>query len=352
MMDENGTQVPIAQLARGTEFKILKVWVRIPLGARNNKIEKKVNCMDAFFIVALIALALALVFGLLSRTFANVRNKLGAKFFGWCFLAVGVTFFVTSCFVIVGTNKIAIFTETGAAYTAENNGFEWKRPWGIKTEFDASKQFLRFCGTGNNAEDPDDKEFPQINVKIDGNAKADVCGTIAWQMKAGTPEEKLNAIQLFKDYKQFERVTKHLVYPSVAKTLGIVLKNHNPLVEEKNMSIADMNDDLLSALKPEFGNSIFIISVDVRIPDKGYDDITDNAIAESLAQKAKTQIAKEKELTNKAESAANAAIVSSIKDESVLINKCLDIARENGTNPGLCMWKSASYIVDSNNQQK
>lgn len=320
--------------------------------AHDNKIEKKVNCMDAFFIIALIALALALVFGLWSLKSSSEDVKIVTKIVTKVATVVGVGFFALSCFVIVGTNKIGIFTEAGAAYTAENNGFELKRPWGIKTEFDASKQFLRFCGTGNADEDPDKKEFPAINVKIDGNAKADVCGVIGWQMKAGTDAEKLNAIQLFKDYKQFERVTKNLVYPSTAKTLNIVLANHNPLDAAKNMSIKDMNENLLSALKPEFGNSIFILSVDVRIPDKGYDDITDNAIAESLAQKAKTQIAKEKELTNKAESAANAAIVASIQNASVLINKCLDIAKENGTNPGLCMWKSASYIVDSNNQQK
>jgi len=230
-----------------------------------------------------------------------------------------------------------------AAYTATDNGFEMKRPWAKRTEFDASRQFLRFCGDGNGEEDPDKKVYPKVHLRIDGNATADICGTVTWQMKAVTPAEKANAIALFKDYKVFERVTANLVYPNVRQILNTVLATQNPLVPEKNKSVSTINTETLSALKTEFNGSVIILAADIAPPD--YDPKTDDAISADLAQKALTALAVEKKKTNEAESAANDAIKVSVQDPMILLNKCLDIAKQLNYNPGLCLMGSGSVIL-------
>jgi len=258
-------------------------------------------------------------------------------------VALAGFFLLMSMWVIVGTNQVGIFTSFAAPYAATDNGFELKRPWAKKTEFDGSRQFLRFCGNGNNDEDLDKRQYPGVNTKIDGNAKATLCGTIAWQMKATTDEEKQQAIELFRQYKTFERVSTNLVYPGLKVAIGKALANLNPLIAEKNMSVADINEDVLGALKTQVSGSLQVLTADIAPPD--YDDDTDKAIAADLAQKAKTSLAGEKEKTNIAEAKANGAIDDSIQDPKVLVNKCLDIAKELGYNPGLCMMSSGAGII-------
>lgn len=259
-------------------------------------------------------------------------------------LALAVFFFFQSTYVIVNTNQVGIFTSMGRPYDATDNGWEWKQPWAKKTEFDGARQFLRFCGAGNNEEDLDKKVYPGVSTKIDGNAKADICGVIAWQMKATTEQEKENAISLFKDYRVFERVTTNLVYSNLKVAIGSALAKLNPLIPEQNMTVAQINESVLNQLKKEFDGSVVVQAADISVPD--YDPQTDSAIAADLAQKAKTSLEKEKKLTNEAASAANAAIVGSIQDPQVLVNKCLDIAKELGYNPGLCMMSGNGMILD------
>jgi len=259
-------------------------------------------------------------------------------------LGLALITFIISCWVIVGTNQVGIFTSMGAPYTATDNGFEMKRPWAKKIEFDGSRQFLRFCGDGNKDTDLDKKVYPGVSTKIDGNAKATLCGTIVWQMKATTPEEKKEAIELFRQYKAFERVSTNLVYPGLKVAIGNALSTLNPLVTEKNMSVADINRSILEALKGQISGTLQILSADIAPPD--YDTDTDAAIAADLAQKAKTSLEKEKKLTNEAAAAANAAINNSIQDPKILVNKCLDIAKELGYNPGLCMMSGNGVLLD------
>lgn len=312
--------------------------------------------MDAWFIWFFVWLVIAiLVYFVVSRFFLEVLTynshpkptttypRRLVKKLALIPLVLAAFSLFQSTYVIVNTNQVGIFTSMGRPYDATDNGWEFKQPWAKKTEFDGARQFLRFNGDGNNDTDPDKKVYRRVSTKIDGNAKADISGVIAWQMKATTEEEKKNAIQLFKDYRVFERVTNNLVYSNLKVAIGSALASLNPLIPEKNLTVAQINEKILLELKNQFNGSIVIQAADISVPD--YDDQTDAAIAADLAQKAKTSLEKEKELTNAAASRANAAIVTSIQDPQVLINKCLDIAKELGYNPGLCMM-SGNILVD------
>lgn len=312
--------------------------------------------MDAWFIWFFVWLVIAiLVYFVVSRFFKAVHTyrrypsqtttypRRLVKKLALIPLVLAAFCLLQSTYVIVNTNQVGIFTSMGRPYDATDNGWEFKQPWAKKTEFDGARQFLRFNGDGNNEDDADKKVYRRVSTKIDGNAKADISGVIAWQMKATSEEEKKNAIQLFKDYRVFERVTNNLVYSNLKVAIGSALANLNPLIPEKNLTVAQINDKVLTELRNQFNGSIVIQAADISVPD--YDAQTDEAIAADLAQKAKTSLEKEKELTNAAASRANAAIVTSIQDPQVLINKCLDIAKELGYNPGLCMM-SGNILVD------
>lgn len=315
--------------------------------------------MDGWFIFALILAGLGVIIFLFSLAASatpargsDVSPKKASRGLSKVLLGAAVVATAIASFTMISTNTIGIFTEAGAPYTAADNGWEWKRPWARVVEFDASRQFLRFCGDGNNEEEPDAKVFPKISTKIDGNAKADICGTIAWQMKATTDAEKDNAKQLFRDYKEFNRVTANLVYPSAKVAVAAALKNLNPLVAEKNMSVADINDAVQRELNANLKGGVTIQAVDISVPD--YDGDTDKAIAQDLAQKALTSLATERIKTNEQESLANKALVANL-NPLVLVDKCIEVAKQNGSNPGYCMTlltaNPSIFLTDDKNNQ-
>lgn len=259
--------------------------------------------------------------------------------------AFALFLFILSLFVIVGTNKVGIMTAFGKPQQAHSNGFHPKAPWAMKTEFDGTRQFLRFNGKGNNEEDLEKKEFPCIQVKLDGQAKACLSGVIAWQMRANTDAEKKNAVELFKTYRTFERLTENFVFSSSRKALGEVFAVHNPLLVEKNQTLGELNKLASDRLNQEFSGELNIMSVDLAVPD--YDDETDKAIATMQAQKAKTALAEEELKTNEAKALANKALEESLKNPAVNQANCLQISRELGLLPGVCMLDGNSVILDS-----
>lgn len=295
--------------------------------------------MDAWFIFAVIlGLAALIAFGL------RLKDIL-PKGISTMLSALALFCFLMSLFTIVGTNKVGIMTEFGKPQTANSNGFHIKAPWSIKTELDGARQFLRFDGSGNNEADLDKKVFPCIQVKLDGQAKACLKGTISWQMKAGTAVEKDNAVELFKTYKTFERLTENFVYGSSRKALAEVFALHNPLESDKNQTLGKLNEMAVVQLGIEFKNELSIMSVDLAVPD--YDDETDKSIAAMQAQKAKTSLAKEELLTNQAKAEANNALSKSVQDPKVNQANCIQGAIAMGQNPGYCMMTGTGVIVDT-----
>lgn len=261
------------------------------------------------------------------------------------FTVVAMFLFIMSLFVMVGTNKVGIMTSFGKPQVAHSNGFHLKAPWAIKTEFDGTRQFLRFDGKGNNEEDLEKKVFPCIQVKLDGQATACLSGVISWQMKANTEAEKKNAVELFKTYRTFERLTENFVYSSSRKALGEVFALHNPLVSEKNQPLGELNKLSATKLGEEFSGELNIMSVDLAVPD--YDGETDKSIANVQAQKAKTSLAAEEEQTNIAKSKANKALEASVQDPRVNQANCIQAAKETNKEPGFCMMGGGSVIVDA-----
>jgi hypothetical protein len=268
----------------------------------------------------------------------------------WTVIALGgctVLLFTLSCFTRVGTNQIGIMNSFGRPVDALSNGVHPKSPWETKVEFDASRQFLRFQERGNGKETHSEKVFPAFKVRIANNAGAEVWGVVTWQMRADTPEEKLQAVQLYRQYRTFERLNDNYVAQSTQAVLLATFADVNPLVPDKNPSFAELSVTTERHLRELVGAQLDVISVQLTFVD--YDDKTDDAIKSVQAQIAKTAEETQRQKTNEAAARAAAALGSTAQgpppSEAVLINKCLDIAQALGKEPGYCFIRGATPII-------
>lgn len=265
------------------------------------------------------------------------RNKIanGGRSASRIVLALGVFLLAMSCWVQVPTNTIGIFTSFGKPVDARSNGFQGKLPWEKVVKFDASRQYLKFTGKGNDKDaDEDGKEFPHIAVKMEREAKADVDVVIAWQMKAGTEAERRQAVELYRAHKTFDRLTENFMAANARSATQAVYDTINPLVPGKNATFAQLSSQLEDKLKELVGDEVTVISA--QIVGVNYDDETDKRIAEMQAEYAKTDKAKQQEETNKAQSKANAALTNTL-NELILQDNCIKGAIAAGANPGACL---------------
>lgn len=261
----------------------------------------------------------------------------GSKIAGRVLLLVSVFLLAMSCWVQVPTNQIGIFTSFGKPVDARPNGFQMKAPWQKVVKFDASRQYLKFNGKGNDKDaDEDGKEFPHIAVKMEREARADVNVVVAWQMKAGTEAERKQAVELYRAHKTFTRLTENFVAANTRSATQAVYDKINPLVPEANPTFAQLSSSLESELKRLVGDEVTVISAQVVGVD--YDDLTDKRISDMQAEFAKTEQAKQQEKTNQAISKANAALVQNNSlNDLVLRDNCIKGAIAVGSNPGVCL---------------
>lgn len=272
-----------------------------------------------------------------------------AKSFGkgatYVLLVITMLFLGLSSFTKVDTNTIGIMTSFGRPVDALPNGMHLKAPWQDKTQFEATRQFIRFEGEGTkDEEDLDKKTYKCVRVRLSNNATACINGVLEWQMRASTEEEKAQAVDLFKNYKEFSRVSDKMVWQSVGGALNAAFGDHNPLVKENNRALTYYQDRAKEELTKLVAGRVNVIGFTLQTPD--YDDVTDKNLAALQAELAKTETAKQQKLTADEEAKRNAAIANSIKnDPGVLVSKCLDIAKEQSREPGYCMMSGVTPII-------
>jgi len=262
-------------------------------------------------------------------------------------IVVGVLLIVASMVAIVGTNKIAIVTSFNKPVDTYAAGWHGKAPWESTTELDGTRQTLRFEGKDGNKEDDgsDKKVWPCFNIKIENNATACINGIVSWQMKVDSKDraeqakQKERARQLFLNYRSFPRIIRDYIRPSAQSALQAVYANVNPLIPEKNPSYKVASDDTQTEFRNILGSEVDVLFVQITNAD--WDEKTDNAIKLQQEQIALTAQAIEKEKTNEAEAKAAAALTTDngkpVDPTFALRNKCMDIAKAQGTNPGPCL---------------
>lgn len=262
----------------------------------------------------------------------------GGKIVARVMLGLGVFLLLMSCWVQVPTNTIGIVTSFGRPVDARPNGFQAKLPWEkVAKDFDASRQYMKFDGKGNDkAPDEDGKVFPCLPVKMDREAKACLTLTIGWQMRAGTKAERDQTLELFKAHKTFARLTENFMKANAQDAAQASYNDVNPLVEGQNPGFSQLSKEMETNLRTAVKGDVEILSVQITNAD--YDPATDDAIAKMQAEAARTEQAKQLEKTNAAISAANRALVETGKlTPEVLQAECIKVAKEVGSNPGVCL---------------
>ena len=258
----------------------------------------------------------------------------------------GVLLIVASMVAVVGTNKIAIVTSFNKPVDTYTVGWHGKAPWEKTTELDGTRQTLRFESKGNDKDDDaDDKLWPCFNIKIENNATACIHGMVSWQMKVDSKnaveleQQKERARQLFLNYRSFPRIIRDYIRPSTQSALQAAYDDVNPLIATMNPSYKALSDETKTAFEAILGSEVDVLFVQITNAD--WDEKTDNAIKLQQEQIALTAQAKEKEKTNAAEAAAAAALTTNngkpVDPNFAERNKCLDIAKAQGTPPGPCL---------------
>lgn len=295
------------------------------------------------FIFGLILIGLSVAIAFLYKTENNKFLKHAAM---TVLTVLGICFITGSMIAVVGTNKVAIVTSMNKPTDALGAGWHGKKPWEKTTEFDGTRQTLRFEGKGNDKDDnADDKVWPCFGIKIENNATACINGIAAWQLKVDSKDkaelaaQKERAKQLFLNYRSFSRVIRDYIRPSAQSALQATYDDVNPLIPEKNPSYATLSTEMQNAFKSVLGVEIDVLFVQITNAD--WDPKTDNAIEQQQEQVAKTAQALEKKKTNEAEAAAAAALTVNngkpVDPDYALKNKCMDIAREQNKDPGPCL---------------
>lgn len=251
----------------------------------------------------------------------------------WALVALTFLFTITT---IVGTKQVGVVTEFGHPVGNLSNGLHLKFPWQKVTELDGAIQT--------------DNHFARkaTTIRLGNQSTAEVDNTVRWRIKGGKAEE------LFRDYRDFDKIRDSLVTRELKAALNEVFKDYDPLgtvkgSNEKQPTLDDFGGSVTDRLQARIGNQIDVLNV--IIPLVNFDADTQGRINAYQAEIANTRIANQKQQTATAEAVANRRLSNSVsKDPNVLVSKCLDILfdlakKGEGLPAGFSCWPGGSGVA-------
>lgn len=164
---------------------------------------------------------------------------------------------------IVSARTVGVYTEFGKeAGPARKAGIGWTRPWVTKAqEMPTNVQYLVMDG---NEHDDDSWGPTQVNYRGGGHGEVDA--TVRWSMD---PDR---AIDLWRKYRQFERVTDQLVRSAAKDSIGVTIGAYTPNDARDGEKRRTITEGVVSDLNRTLaGNGIRVDSVsitDVRLDPK------------------------------------------------------------------------------------
>lgn len=186
--------------------------------------------------------------------------------FGICLfilLALTVMFSMT----IVHARTVGIITsfgkesgpvDTEGNHVPKNPGIGWTDPWESKEEFPTNVQYLVL--------DDSEKADGTTKVSYKGGGNGEVDSTIRWTL------DPAKAVDLWRKYREFDRVTDQLVKASARTSLGVVIGAYPPNEArsgEKRREITDLVTADLNKTLESNGIRVDSVSItDVRLDAK------------------------------------------------------------------------------------
>lgn len=241
----------------------------------------------------------------------------------------------------VSPRAVGIQTAFGRYQSTLPAGFHWTAPWSGVEEFPTQVQFLEMNGT-----DGQDGKKGGVQVNFSGGGKGTVDATVRWRINES------NAEDLWKKYKDFEKVRDQLVLSSARDAVRVAVGGYTATDAQSGSNVAAITSKIAGALQAgvaDDGVSVDSISVTAVI----LDDQTQNAIQKVIIaqqDKARAQVDKEKaeieKTTNEIRQKAG------ILDDGGLRRYCLELTNnwdqgKNGPLPATwsCFGQSPSGVV-------
>jgi hypothetical protein len=275
------------------------------------------------FILALIALILGVVF----LVGGALTDEGGAVGFGALAVVGAFVLGVVACMSIVPTRNVGIVTSWGKPTGRTTGaGLQWTTPWQDVDDWDASGQTYAHLGD----------QCVWVTVTGPRNVCAPV--QVEWQADPGQAPENWAAFKEANGKTRFETWVSRRIDPQMTAAVISTFADFDPFAnvnkETGDVAVPNLNDTyrtpLTNALKLTLGGQITVRSVAFGRPI--YDDATTRALS---AYSQKTL-----ERRNLDVDKANADIRQQITQKNAAVNqtaRCLEIAEQNGKEPGLCM---------------
>ena len=290
--------------------------------------------MPGTFLFAIILAVLALlVFA--GRRFAGSDAKPGLAVIGGLFGVIAVALTIASCWNPVPTQDIGIVTSFGQPLGHLGAGANWTAPWDQVTDMDEAIQVT-------------DSTF---TVRIAGGQTAQATIQARWRISPAAADD------VFRNYKNSTSgVENGLLTPELNASANSVLDGYDPLTPlatgaaagtPGNPTTTQLATQIQSTLTGRVGADVQIITLVLK--PLVYDSTVQDRINSVLAQTAKTDVAKQSELTAQAQARANQIAESALSSNPlVLVQQCMNAIADGQLNPpaGFSCWPgSGSGVV-------
>lgn len=290
--------------------------------------------MPGTFLFAIIFAAIAvLVFA--ARFFAEDDSKTGVTVLSGLPGVIAVCLTIASCWNPVPTQDIGIVTSFGQPLGHLGAGANWTAPWDQVTDMDEAIQVT-------------DSTF---TVRIAGGQTAQATIQARWRISANAADD------VFRNYKNSTSgVENGLLTPELNASANSVLDGYDPLTPlatgaaagtPGNPTTTQLATQIQSTLTGRVGADVQIITLVLK--PLVYDSTVQDRINSVLAQTAKTDVAKQSELTAQAQARANQIAESALSSNPlVLVQQCMNAIADGQLTPpaGFSCWPgSGSGVV-------
>lgn len=283
--------------------------------------------MPVTFWLALILGAIAIVVFVLSRrtsTRQDAELRAGATVAFGVLVALTVLCAGVASISTVPVRSVGIATAFGKPTgQTTGSGLQLHAPWVKIEDWDASMQ------TADHA-----SQDGCVTVRIGSLATACVEAKIRWQVLASAAPDQ------YATYKaSFDAMHSSLVETEIQNSLNEVMATYNPLLSidlttgQTTFDGAGLATKVKTALQGKLGEQITVESVTV--PLVHHDPATEENIRQIQNVVAKKRVLAQQQVNADIERQTAATLAN--VPESYAVIKCLDLAKELGKEPGLCM---------------
>lgn len=220
-----------------------------------------------------------------------------------------------NCFTTVAARSVGVGVAVGKYHGTYQSGPKFTEPWLSMNDFSTQVQYLELKGKDG---EHDQKGTTPVNFK--GGGRGDASVTVAWKINAPAAE------QLWKDYKDFDRVRDRLVVSRARNAIRTALGGYTATGAQDGANVNLINASVKDAIQADVSSSGVIIT------GVTYDGIAlDGKTQDSIESVLQAKQANEKALVDQ-ERAKTEKATNDIRQNGGLLTdqaqraRCLDIA--------------------------